>query len=430
MGFIDSIARFFRGEKASAPAAKGTTPTSVFALPPRAGSAPLLLGGGGAMSVATVYRCAKLLSESVASLPVMYARKRDGVFVDAGNHRLDYLLNVSPDQGVSAFDFWRAVVLEVLMDGNAYIVPFYSSATLELERLALCRRGTVGHDTVSDTYTVSDLEGGVSGKYGEDEIIHIKGLTAPGSPKHGVSVLTHARLSVDIASTSDSETLNRFANGGTVKGILSNDRSVRGYGAYQDEQLEAAANDFNRGINLSGENIVSLPGQVAFTQLSLSSVDMQFLESRKFTVLEICRFFGVPPTFVYADTASNYKSVMQADVDFLSHSLNPLLCSIEAELRRKLIAPSLAHKYKFIFDRRRLFACDFEGMMNYSGKLLQIGATVNEVRLLCGLPPVAGGDEPLISANLRPVGEAAATEAPAPETENPESETEKPQNDE
>jgi HK97 family phage portal protein len=132
---------------------------------------------------------------------------------------------------------------------------------------------------------------------------------------------------------------------------------------------------------------------------------MQFLESRKFTVIEICRFFSVPPTFVYADTSSNYKTVEQADVDFLSHTLNPLLRNIEVELRRKLISPSLCRKYKFKFDRRELFACDLNGMMNYGTKMLQIGTTVNEVRKMNDLMPVEGGDTVMVSANLKGINE-------------------------
>ena len=132
---------------------------------------------------------------------------------------------------------------------------------------------------------------------------------------------------------------------------------------------------------------------------------MQFLESRKFTVIEICRFFSVPPSFVYADTSNNYKSVEQADVDFLSHTLNPMLRNIEIELRRKLISPELSHKYRFKFDRNELFASDLNGMMNYRTKLLQMGTTINEVRQMFDMLPVEGGDIALISANLRGINE-------------------------
>ncbi len=368
-------------------------------------------GRVGSLGIATVYRCVKLLSESVANLPLQYLKRRGDIFVEAGNDRLDYLLNVQPDYSVNAFDFWRQTVQELLLEGNSYIVPLYDG--LELTRLALCGRGTVSHDTMSDTYHVADYTNGVFGTFDESEIIHIKGLTGT-DYKKGVSVLAHARLTMDIATTGDKETENRFANGGNVRGIVSNDTSVRGFGEYQDKQLEKTAENLDSRFQ-GGERIVSLPGQVDFKQISLSSTDMQFLESRKFTVIEICRFFSVPPTFVYADTSNNYKTVEQADIDFLSHTLNPLLRNIEIELRRKLIAPSMCRKYKFKFDRRELFACDFNGMMNYGTKLLQIGTTVNEVRRMNNLTPVDGGNTVLVSANLRGINEIVGQTQQQPE---------------
>lgn len=396
MGFWQHILSYFKREDTKSDA----TPSAA-----RLGATPLFVyGSQTAMSIATVFRCVKLLSESVANLPVQYLkRSKDGIFVDAGNDRYDYLLNVQPDYAVNAFDFWRQVVQELLLGGNAYIVPVYNAVSMGLDRLALCARGTVVHDTINDCYDVNDSENGIYGHFAEDEIIHIKGLTLRSS-KRGVSVLTYARLTMSIASTGDQETQNRFANGGNVRGIVSNDTSVRGFGEYQDKQLEKTAENIDNRFQ-SGERIVSLPGQVDFKPLSLSSTDMQFLESRKFTVREICRFFGVHPSFVFDDTSNNYKSAEQANVAFLSHTLAPLLRNIEVELRRKLIAPSLCRKYKFLFDRRDLHACDLDGMMSYRTKLLQIGTTVNEVRRMDNLPPVDGGDTVLVSANLRGINE-------------------------
>ena len=390
MGFWQHILGFFRRETKKGAVAPGTV---------RAGATAFFgYGCQNALGIATVFRCVKLLSESVANLPLLYLKRKDGVFVEADDRRLDYLLNVQPDFAINAFDFRKQLVQELILDGNAYIVPVYNTASMELDRLVLCGRGTVAHDTVNDIYVVNDSANAIYGTFAEDEIIHVKGLTLRDN-KRGVSVLTYARLTMDIASTGD-------------QGIVSNDTSVRGFGEYQDKQLDRTAENLDNRFQ-SGERIVGLPGQVDFKQISLSSTDMQFLESRKFTVIEICRFFSVPPTFVYADTSNNYKTVEQADVDFLSHTLNPLLRNIEIELRRKLIAPSLSHKYKFEFDRRELFACDLSGMMNYGAKLLQLGATINEVRRLNNLAPVEGGDTAFVSANLRGINEVGAQQLQA-----------------
>lgn len=357
-----------------------------------------------ALSIATVYRCVKLLSDSVANLPMRYMRLKGDIFVDDRNSRLHYLLNVQPDATLSAFDFWSLAVQEMLLCGNAYIVPVYSPATMDIDRLALCGRGTVSHDTVNDIYTVNDINNGIYGTYNEDEIIHLKWMCGYNS-KVGVSVLEYARTTLSIAATGDAETLNRFATGGNVRGILSNDNSVRGFGEYQDQQLEALAASLDNRFN-GGEHIVSLPGQTDFKQVSLTSADMQFLESRKFTVRDICRFFGVHPSFVFDDTSNNYKSAEMANVAFLSNTLNPLLRKIEGELLRKLIAPAQSGKRRFEFDRRGLYACDLESRIKYQSATIAAGIyTVNEWRIEENKAPVEGGDTPLVSANLKAIND-------------------------
>lgn len=377
---------------------------------------PLLVGdytgffdfpdNNGSLKIATVYRCVKLLSESVANLPLQFLRLKSGLFTPDEGSRLSYLMNVQPDYAYNAFDFWAQVVQNVLLTGNAYIVPFYSSVTMDIDRLALCNSNAVSHDTFTDTYTISDADNGVSGVFDEDSIIHIKGLSLDG--KTGLSVLNFARLAVNIGSCGDGETLNRFRNGGNVRGIVGNDRTVAGFGEYQDQQLEKAAIDVDEKFS-HGQRIVSLPGQVDFKQISLSSTDMQFLESRKFTVREICRFFGVHPSFVFDDTSNNYKSAEMANVAFLSNTLNPILRKIETELLRKLVSPSLAPKRRFQFDRRGLYACDLDSKVKYQTQTIAAGLyTVNEWRHEENKPDVEGGDTVLVSANLRGINEASA----------------------
>ena len=415
MGIWQNIVKFFsRSTDAEGTVSEPQTPG------PRTGDYTQFFNffgtGNTALSVATVYRCVQLLSESVANLPFLYMRLKDGIFVEDTNSRLHYLLTVQPDFTKSAFDFWKETVENVLLEGNAYIVPVYNRATLEIDRLVLCGRNTVNHDVYNDTYMITDTINGICGVYDESEIIHIKGHTSNG--KHGVSVLEYARQTLDIALTGDRETLKRFANGGNVRGIVSNDKTTTGFGEYQDKELEKTAENIDSRFQ-NGERIVSLPGQVDFKQISLSSTDMQFLESRKFTVRDICRFFGVHPSFVFDDTSNNYKSAEMANVAFLSNTLNPLLRNIENEMLRKLIAPTLCCKRKFEFDRRGLYASDLDSKVKYQAATIAAGIyTVNDWRKMENRPPIEGGDKVLVSANLRDIAnETAVNNAPEPEPE-------------
>ena len=136
---------------------------------------------------------------------------------------------------------------------------------------------------------------------------------------------------------------------------------------------------------------------------------------------EICRFFGVHPSFVFDDTSNNYKSAEMANAGFLSDTLNPILRKIENELHRKLVAPSLCCKRRFEFDRRDLYACDLDSKVKYQTSTIAAGIyTVNDWRIAENKEPVKGGDVVLVSANLKSLKEIGQqTPAPAKSVEEP-----------
>ena len=261
------------------------------------------------------------------------------------------------------------------------------------------------HDTYNDKYYVTDTLQGVQGVFDESEVIHVKGFSRDG--KTGISVLEHARLTLNISLAGSRETLTRFETGGTVKGIINGrvKSDVFGYGEVQDDELRALARKMDSSFR-GGENIFPLNDGLSFQQVSLSSADMQFLQMQQFNVRDVCRFFGVHPSFVFDDTNNNYKSAEMANVAFLSNTLNPLLRKIECELGRKLVAPSLSGKRKFQFDRRGLYACDLASLSKYQADTIGTGLyTVNEWRREENKAPVPGGDEVLVSANLKSIRE-------------------------
>ena len=359
------------------------------------------------MAVAAVFRCVNHLSNSVANLPVMFMRRRGDIFTPDTDSRLNYLLNVQPSGDLNAVDFWRQLVQYVYLRGNAYAVPEWDPVALDWARLVLVNPDSVAHDTVNDTYTIYDAASGIQGTYDESEIIHVKNYTRDG--KRGISTLEFARIAVDTAAAGDAETKERNQNGGNVRGIVSNGAtSVRGFGEYQDSELERTAADLD-GQFRDGKHIVALPGQAEFSPITLSAIDMQFLGTRKFTVLEICRFFGVNPAFVFEDSGSNYKTAEAAKAAYLSNTLSPLLRKIENEFQRKLIPAELNGRQKIEFDRRAVFSMDPDSRAKYQAATLAAGIyTVNDWRRSENRPDVPDGDTVLISANLKRLSDAAA----------------------
>ena len=368
------------------------------------------VGDKTAMAIATVFRCVDVLSTSVASLRFQYMRQKGGCFVEDANSPLHYLLTVQPQPEMSAVDFWTYAVQQMLLEGNAYIYPRYVQG--ELTDLVLCRG--VAHDPVNGTYSISDVWSGVFGTFEEKDIIHLYLHTKDG--RTGVSVLEYARQTITTAATGNEETENRFGDGGMPRGLITNDKSPNvGFAEYEDEELRNVAEDVTAQLRVN--SIASLPGQAGFIPLTMSSSDMQFLETRKFTVREICRFYGVHPTYVFDDTSNNYKSAEMANVAFLSMTLDPMLKRIENEFTRKLVPRSLCCKRIFRFDRSGLYDLDLDSKAAYYAKMMGVGAfTVNDIRGLENKPPVEGGDALYVSSQLLPFSAATMNE----ETENEE----------
>lgn len=362
-----------------------------------------------AMKVAAVFRAVNLISSGLATLKLEYKRKDQykGYFKpdnSMGGKRMNYVLSVQPNSRMNASVFLKNLVSQILLQGNAYVMPQRNMYN-DVEALYLLSPGSVAYDTYSNTYQVSDPVNMISGFFSASDILHFKNVSNDGGYT-GVSTISYAALTLGIAATSDSETLKRFATGGRFKAILKNNTSVKGFGEYQDEQLKAHGEDLQDAIN-RGDDILAVKGDVDVSPLSMSSADMQFLESRKFTIREIARFFNVPPSKLMDDTNSNYKSVEVSNIAFYTEALQPIVTEIEREFSAKLLNEYNYTDYKFCFDLSALYALDLESKARWDKNRLENGlVSINDLRRERDVEPVEKGDDVYLSVNLAPIGSA------------------------
>lgn len=394
--------KIFVRQSPAAPSEPPELPKSVAPVPP-----PVVDAGspGLALTVSAVYRAVDYLGDQVGMLPLLPKRWNEAErrYVDWRERPLWRLLTVRPDGRRTPFVLWKTVVGQVLLYGNAVVVPERDRHG-DYTRLVAVDPHSVGYDRVRDVYVIDDLTAGVRGTYEGRQVLHFKNLSLDGGYT-GSSVLTFARRTLSIAATSDREQLDRVATGGKFKALLTNaafNGGVRGFGNYDDGELRQLAGEIDDRFG-RGENIVAVPGDGKLTPLSMTSTDLQFLESRKFSVSDIARFFGVPPAKLMDTTGAVYKSAESATTAFYADRLAPLLTMIEEELRAKLVPAELAWRYKFVFDTSRLWAMDPASRARYEAQQLANGAlTVNELRALYDRGPVAGGDELMVGSALQP----------------------------
>lgn len=358
-----------------------------------------------AMKIATVYRCVDILAGSIASLPLQYKIEQKGVLKIITHPVLSYLLQIQANERQNSHDLWKNAIIQMVMHGNAYIYPQYVG--YELRKLILLSPNTCSYDVPNNMYSVNDSINNIVESLESDEIIHLKNISLDGGYT-GVSTIAYAAKILGIASSADGRTSDSFKKGNTLKGFISGDDSAgaKGFGELQSKQLKDINDRVTAEIN-SGKNLFSLPGQAKFNQLSMSSTDLQILDTRKFGVLDICRFFGVHPDKVFAGQSQNYKASSMSNEMFLSDTLLPRLKQIECELKAKLIPRKYAFTHRIKYDVEALMTTSLEQEANYIEKTTQNGVySVNYWRAKKGQDAVIGGDEAMVSCNVAPINSA------------------------
>ena len=243
------IMRFFSGifrrkreaavtQEESANGARAVVETATVGVP----TSLVRVRGDEALSVMAYKRALNILAGSVARLPLRYMRQQNGIYVDFESSPLHYLLGTQPQKRLSAYDWKYQLVWQAFHDGDAYVWPRVIDG--EYLELVLLSRNCCSFDDANGTYYVSDQYNGVYGTFGESEILHVYFNSLNG--RRGTPLWRIGNRALSIMATGDNETLSRFVNGGNVRGFITNDKSVVGFGEYADEQLEQLAQNLRK----------------------------------------------------------------------------------------------------------------------------------------------------------------------------------------
>lgn len=353
-----------------------------------------------AMKVSAVYSAAKLIGEGVARLALSYQRYNSARsrYVNDYDSPLYVALRLRPNGYMTSFDMWRSAIQQMLLRGNAYLVPT-KDKTGEVVSLTLVSPDCCSFDISTKIYSVVDVVNGISRTFRPEEIVHLRNVGLDGGYT-GISTVQQMAQALGIIRLSDQNTASTLSNGGRMRGILSGSTTV-GFGAASNQQLAEVSDIVEEHIR-SGKTVMPVPSDMKFQPISLSPADAKVLESKQTTIRDVARFFRVHPDLLYEGSNNTYKAAEVPNVMFLTQTLEPLLVQIETELLTKLVPREQWGRRRIRFDREALYTTDLQTEALYYEKMLQTGVyTVNELRVKKGQAPVAGGDTPLVSANLK-----------------------------
>ena len=380
------------------------------------GDAGELVTDDTALSLSAVWACTNLLAGTIASLPLMvYRTDPQGRRTVARDHRLYRVLHDSPNYDQTAVDFWEFVSASLELWGNAYA---------RIERTG--KEVTGLHPVAPNLVSVRRLQNGtIEYRWTEDgrsyvetdaQMLHIRGFG--GNPLGGMSTLHYARNTFGNARAIEKAAGSTFRNGMRPSVQISFDKWLT------PEQRQVAetklAEKYVGAVNAGRPFIAE--GGAEIKAISINPEDAQMLESRGFSVEDICRFFGVPPFMIghTEKTTSWGTGLEQQTLGFQKFTLRRRLKRIEQALEKQLLrAEDRAAGLTIEFNLEGLLRGDSAGRAAFYQTMTQIGAmTINEVRALENLEKVEGGDVPRMQSQNIPITEAGQQQRlPAPNEE-------------
>jgi HK97 family phage portal protein len=284
----------------------------------------------GALASSTVAACVRLLSESVASLPLHVYRRTENGKVRAADHPLYSLLHDKPNAYMTSYT-WRAhMMTSVLLTGNSYNVI---ERDLQGRIIALwplnSRDVTLKAEDGNLLYEVYTR--GERRRYDFPDVLHVKGPSLDGLT--GLSIIKLARqgIGLDLAQTQYGASL--YKNKARPGLILKTPQNM---GTESKDKLrEAFSEKFSGALNAG--KVVVLEGGMEVEKVGFSADDAQWLQSRNFSVEDCARWFRISPHMIGSPTRLAYASAESEYNAFLTLSLLPWLRNIESEMCSTLL---------------------------------------------------------------------------------------------
>jgi len=360
-----------------------------------------------AMQLSGVWSCVKLISETVASLPLTVYKKTPDGRVKSVSDQLTILFQGKVNRYQNKIEFFETVLLNLIVHGNSYCIIQKSGG--RIVGLMPIMASQVETTLLADGAIVHEYyyDGGVK-VYAAESIWHLKMM---GNGVIGLSPLAYQRNTLGIAQAAESAVTKIYRNGSKPSGVLSIDRVLT------KEQRDSIRSNFSTLVSTNDERLLVLEGGMKFDAISLSPADIELLASRQFQLSEICRWYGVPSVMINDTNSTTVwgSGIEQIVSGFYKVTLRPILEKIEQSMIVTLLGDSVG-EYDVEFNFEGLLRADQKSRFDGYRTGIQGGIiTPNEARSMEGLPLMDGGDELFMQSATLPIsqlGQQQPTTAP------------------
>lgn len=360
-----------------------------------------------AHAMSAVWRAVNLLAGTGASLPLHAYHRQGSARVAVPDGPVVDLLD-DPHVDMTPFELWELVYGTVLTWGNCALWkrrgPLGRIYALEWIDPSTVRYGRA--DDGTKVYEINSVG------YSDDKVLHIPGYGYDGCS--GVSPIRMAREGISLALAAEQYGAKLFGSGSLATGILQVESRLT---TEQATEIKAAWKAAGSGLD-SAHDIRVVGSGAKWQQLTIPPEDAQFIESRRFAVEEVARWFGMPPHMLgeTAKSTSWGSGIEEQNLAFVIYTLRPWLTRFEQRLTKMLRAEGELMSPEPVYARYSV-----EGLLRgnsaaraaFYTSMWQLGVlSTNDIRALEELPPVDGGDVRYRPLNMGVLGEQDPPDAP------------------
>jgi len=351
-----------------------------------------------AMRLSAVYSCVRVLSESIAQLPLIYYERAGDRKERATAQKLYTLLHDAPNSFQTSFEFRESQMAHLCLSGNAYafINRSVTGEILELLPLQPSKVKVKQNKDYSLEYEFTDSDRKVI-TLRKDQVFRLTGMSFDGI--NGISPIRYQAESLGISLATDKHTAKSFKNGAKMTGILKHPTTFK-----DKEVAKRVQESWDNSAN--GENAYSTPvleDGMDWIPVTMSNRDAQYIESRKFNVEDIARIFRVPPHKIGHLEKSTNNNIEHQGLEFVTDTMMPWLVRWEQSITRDLLTVAERRRYFAEFLVDGIMRGDSAARASYYNSMWTMGAmNPNEIRTKENMNPRddEGGNEYVKPLNM------------------------------
>lgn len=352
------------------------------------------IAGARALTVPPVASAVTLISGSIASLDIHIQRRNGDVWENDSDHPVAELLADQPNDWTSTFALIRDLVSTALCY-NEGALAWVNKREGRIVEIVRYEPGSYTIDYSTDGRQEPSYRIG-NRPVSSDDVIHLRSAFSR-------CPLSLASEVIGVAKALESHAGNLFANAAKPGGVITTPKAIGDEGV---RRMLAGWRAAHQGAAQTGKTAVLFDG-ASWSQMTLNSVDAQFLETWRHLILEIARVFRVPPGMIYDFERQTWSNMEAAQKEWLA-GLEFWMRPLEAAMRRALFTADERPDWRIRFDRDDFSSVDLTARATAINSLVASRVlNPNEGRSWLDLSPYAGGDE-FINPNITAPGASDA----------------------